>query len=185
MKFHPRRVDKGMPKRADQLAVLREQKFLTIAMSDGRQPYLVSMDYAFSPREKCFYVHCATEGRKLGFLRKNPRVWGQVLEDRGVVAGKCTHAYRCVMFEAKAEPVTDVKQKRRALALMVRQMESDPKAQGGKIAAAALDKVLILRLRIKAMSGKQSPPPKTGPQSVWVASPATRKARATKLISRS
>ena len=50
-------------------------------------------------------------------LRANPRVWGQVIEDRGYLPGQCAHAYRSVMFEARAEFVTDLQEKRRALAL--------------------------------------------------------------------
>ena len=41
-------------------------------------------------------------------LRANPSVWGQVIEDRGYLPGQCSHAYRSVMFEARAEFVTDL-----------------------------------------------------------------------------
>jgi uncharacterized protein len=111
--YHLRRIERDMPDRADQLAVLRTQKFLSLAMARDNQPYLVSLNYAFSEPENCFYVHSAPEGRKIDILRVNPHVWGQVIEDRGYVSGKCSHAYRSVMFEARAEFPTDLGEKRR------------------------------------------------------------------------
>ena len=46
-----------------------------------------------------------------------PCVWGQVVEDRGYLPGQCSHAYRSVMFEARAEFVADLEEKRRARGL--------------------------------------------------------------------
>jgi nitroimidazol reductase NimA-like FMN-containing flavoprotein (pyridoxamine 5'-phosphate oxidase superfamily) len=101
--YHLRRIERDMPDRADQLAVLRTQKYLSLALARDNQPYLVSLNYGFSEAENCFYVHSAPEGRKLDYLRANPRVWGQVIEDRGYLVGQCSHSYRSVMFEARAE----------------------------------------------------------------------------------
>ena len=55
--YHLRRVERDMPDRAEQLAVLRGQKFLSLAMVDGDSPYLVALNYAFSEAENCFFVH--------------------------------------------------------------------------------------------------------------------------------
>ena len=124
--YHLRRIERDMPDRADQLAVLHGQKYLSLAMVRDNRPYLVSLNYAFSEKENCFYVHSAPEGRKIDMLRANPHVWGQVIEDRGYIAGQCSHAYRSVMFKARAEFVADLAEKRRALALMI--VHADPEA---------------------------------------------------------
>lgn len=145
-----------MPDRADQLAVLRSQRFLSLAMASDNRPYLVSLNYAFSEEENCFYVHSAPEGRKLDFMRANPHVWGQVIEDRGYLVGRCSHAYRSVMFEARAEFVEDREEKRRALALMIDQMDPDPGPLKQRlIATSDLELVTVLRLSVLSMAGKQ------------------------------
>jgi nitroimidazol reductase NimA-like FMN-containing flavoprotein (pyridoxamine 5'-phosphate oxidase superfamily) len=155
--YHLRRMERDMPERGDQLAVLRGQKFLTLAMAMENQPYLVSLNYAYDERENCFYVHCATEGRKLDYLRANPRVRGQVIEDRGYLRGQCSHAYRSVMFQARAEFVEDLAEKRRALALMIDHADPDPEPLRKRmIENQSLEKVLVICLRVEQMSGKRS-----------------------------
>ncbi|HPM79587.1 MAG TPA: pyridoxamine 5'-phosphate oxidase family protein [Candidatus Anammoximicrobium sp.] len=153
--YHLRRVDRDMPDRKDQLAVLRGQKYLSLALAHDNQPYLVSLNYAFSDQENCFYVHSATEGRKIDYLRANPRVWGQVIEDHGYMTGECSHAYRSVMFEARAEFVEDLDEKRRALSLMIDHADPDPEPLKQKLVATAdLKQVLVIRLVVVRMSGK-------------------------------
>ncbi len=144
----------------EQLDLLRSQWVLTIAMCNGDEPYLVTMDYLFVEAEKCFYLHCANEGRKLQILSANPRVWGQIVEDRGYIPGVCSHAYRCVMFQGRVEPVADHQEKRRLLELMIDRFEPDPEPLKQRMLKnPALDRVTVLRVRIEALSGKQSPPP--------------------------
>ena len=111
--------------------------------------------YAFSDQENCFYVHSATEGRKIDYLRANPRVWGQVIEDLGYMTGECSHAYRSVMFEAHAEFIEDLDEKRRALSLMIDHADPDPEPLKQKLVATAdLKQVLVVRLVVDRMSGK-------------------------------
>ena len=154
--YHLRRIERDMPDRADQLAVLRGQKFLSLAMARDNRPYLVSLNYAFSETENCFYVHSAAEGRKLDYLRANPHVWGQVIEDRGYLVGKCSHAYRSVMFAARAAWVEDLHEKRRALALLIDHADPEPEPLKQKLVAASdLKQVVVLRLSVDWMGGKQ------------------------------
>lgn len=154
--YHLRRIERDMPDRADQLDVVRGQKFMTVAMARDNQPYLVSLNYAFDEEEHCFYIHSAPEGRKLDFLRANPRVWGQIIEDRGYVVGQCSHAYRSVMFQARAEFIEDLSAKRAALAKMIVHADPDPEPMIQKLVATSdLQKVAVLRLIVEWMGGKQ------------------------------
>ena len=41
--YHLRRIERDMPDRADQLAVLRAQKYLSLGMALDNEPYLVSL----------------------------------------------------------------------------------------------------------------------------------------------
>jgi nitroimidazol reductase NimA-like FMN-containing flavoprotein (pyridoxamine 5'-phosphate oxidase superfamily) len=152
--YHLRRAERDMPDRADQLAVIRGQKFLTLAMSRGDEPYLISLNYAYDERENCFYVHSAPQGKKLDFLRANPRFWGQIVEDGGYIEGKCAYSYRCVMFSGRAEFVTATDEKLRALFMMIDQADAASQPLKADLAKSDLGKVLVIRLRVEQMSGK-------------------------------
>ena len=154
--YHLRRIERDMPDREDQLAVLRSQKYLSLAMAVDSQPYLVSLNYAYDEEENCFYAHCAPEGRKLDILKVNPQVWGQVIEDLGYLPGQCAHAYRSVMFQAEAQFVEPLEEKRKGLSLMIDHAEPDPEPLKQKLVATSdLEHVVVIRLAVEWMSGKQ------------------------------
>jgi hypothetical protein len=156
-RYHPLRIEKEITDRNELLAIIRGRQFLTIAMCGDNEPYLVTLNYAFAEKEECFYVHCANAGKKLNILRANPRVWGQIVEDRGYVKGQCTHAYRAVMFEGMAEFIDAPEEKRRALDMMIERFEPDPTEMKARLTPAVLMKTTVLRFRVVGMSGKQSP----------------------------
>ncbi len=143
---------------AEILSVIRLGKYMTFAMCREGEPYLVTVNYAYDEGESCFYMHCAQKGKKIDILRENPAVWGQVIEDRGYLDGKCDHAYRSIHFQGHAEFVTDSDEKHRALSLMVDQLESDPDPIKKKhIQEKNLKGVGIIRIRAEALSGKHGP----------------------------
>lgn len=141
--------------------IIKRQKILTIAMCNNDEPYLITADYGFAMDENCFYIHCAKRGKKLDFLRANPRVWGTIVEDLGYVQGECDHHYRSVHFEGKAELVTDLDRKRKALELMIDSLEDDP--ERGKrefITKTKFLNTMILRIKVSRYTGKENVPRK-------------------------
>ena len=59
----------------DQL--LKKASVCHLGLSDNGQPYVVPMNYGYA--DKCFYLHCATEGRKLAVISRNNRVCVEVV----------------------------------------------------------------------------------------------------------
>jgi nitroimidazol reductase NimA-like FMN-containing flavoprotein (pyridoxamine 5'-phosphate oxidase superfamily) len=158
--FHPRRIDKTISDPAEMREVLHGQTYMTLAMCKDGEPYLVTMNYAYDEEAGCLYFHCAAEGKKMEYWRANPVVWGQVLEDRGYLAGQCNYAYRSVHFRGRVELLHDREEKRRALRLMIDTLEPDPAPVRKRyIEGASLDKVVVGRVVIEDMSAKVSPPP--------------------------
>ena len=157
-RYHPRRMELDLSPEG-QLAVIRGQRFLTMALCQGQQPYLASMNYAYREEERCFYVHSSVEGKKLDILRANPAVWGQIVEDRGYDARKCTHSYRSVQFQAVAEFVDDPAEMVRALGWMIEHGNPDPEPLKRKMQSSppGPGDVRVLRLRVLGMSGKCNP----------------------------
>jgi nitroimidazol reductase NimA-like FMN-containing flavoprotein (pyridoxamine 5'-phosphate oxidase superfamily) len=156
-KYHMRRRELEIGSKRTIRAILAGQECMTIAMCKGKEPYLVTVTYAYDDRVQSFYFHCAPVGKKIDYLKANPIVWGQVLEDLGYVTGECEHNYRTVMFRGKAEFITDMKERRRALGLMIDKLEKRPsEARKRLIAQSSLDKASIVRVRVLELSGKES-----------------------------
>lgn len=155
-----RRSEKEIRNEKELLDLLDRGKHLTLAMCKDGQPYLVTVNHALDRKARCLYFHCAQEGRKIDFLKANPQVWGQVLDDRGYIDGECDYAYATVMFGGKVEFVTDVREKRRALVSMIDKLDSKPEStKKTLIVPASLQGVLICRIRIESLSGKMGGAP--------------------------
>jgi nitroimidazol reductase NimA-like FMN-containing flavoprotein (pyridoxamine 5'-phosphate oxidase superfamily) len=155
--YHMRRQELEIKSNKKMRDIIAGQECMTIAMCKGREPYLVTVTYAYDSRGHSFYFHCAPVGKKIDYLKANPIVWGQVLEDLGYVTGECEHNYRTVMFRGKAEFIVDVKEKRRALGLMIDKLEKKPiEARKRLITESSLEKASIVRVKAVELSGKES-----------------------------
>jgi nitroimidazol reductase NimA-like FMN-containing flavoprotein (pyridoxamine 5'-phosphate oxidase superfamily) len=147
-----------MTDRGEMLEVIRRQKFLTLAMASGNDPYLATMNYAYDEHENCFYSHCAPKGKKADYLKANPNVWGQVIEDRGYLQGECDHAYRTVQFKGLAEFLSSEESKRSALEKLIEAQEKDPEPRKARLARDRdLGGVGVVKIQVIEMSGKRNP----------------------------
>lgn len=155
--FHLRRQEKIIEDQDELVAIIQGQKYMTLAMCRDDGPYLASLNYGFDPEARCFYVHCADEGRKIDILRTNPTVWGQVIEDRGYQDTRCDHFFRSVHFKGRVSFVEDIEDKRAALNLMIDALEPEPEPVRQRlITAKSLQSVTILKIAVEGWSGKQS-----------------------------
>jgi nitroimidazol reductase NimA-like FMN-containing flavoprotein (pyridoxamine 5'-phosphate oxidase superfamily) len=153
--FHFRRPELMIDNQAELLEIIAGQKIMTLALCHDNQPYLVTLDFAYDPSANCFFFHSADHGKKIDYLRANPVVWGQVVEDRGYVVDKCDHAYRSVQFAGRVEFVEDMDEKRRILALMIDRFERDPAAAKARLLTdLKVSAIMIGRIRVEALTGK-------------------------------
>ena len=51
-------------------------------MSAGDEPHAVPLGYVYDERGNLIYFHCAREGKKMDFLKKNPKAWGIIVLDQ-------------------------------------------------------------------------------------------------------
>jgi hypothetical protein len=160
MPGHPmRRQDKAITDPGELEAVLHGQRLVTLAMCKDGEPYLVTMDFGYDPEVRAIFFHCADAGKKLEFLRANPRVWGQVVEDLGYIPGECDHAYRSVHFSGSVELLAVPNDKRAALHLLLRKFEPEADvAKRTEMVERSLAKVVVGKVRIEEMIGKKSVP---------------------------
>ncbi|MBM3331483.1 hypothetical protein FJY68_06470 [candidate division WOR-3 bacterium] len=155
--WHTRHPDKAITDPAEIASIVAGQKFLTLALCAENRPYLVTISHAFDATRNCFYFHCSPVGRKMDLIQANPQVYGQVLEDRGYVAGQCDHAYRTVQFQGVAELVSDPNEKLLALRLLIERLEPAPEPVKARLLKPeSPDGLAIVRVTATEWSGKQS-----------------------------
>jgi hypothetical protein len=163
MSFHVRRKDREITDCEELKQVLKSTKYVTIALSMHDEPYLVSLSHGYDEEKNCLYFHCASEGKKLEFLKANSRVWGQALLDFGVTE-KCDYAYTSVHFSGKMTLIDDLVEKQHAMEVLVRQVSINPEATLSKIKPERLSSVTMGKIDIDYMSGKKHQSPKTALQ---------------------
>jgi uncharacterized protein len=160
MPYHMRRLDKGIKDQEKLRRVLKETRFVTLALCNDNEPYLVSLSHSYDEEANCIYFHSASEGKKLDYMKANPHVWGQALIDHGYHEGNCSHLYVSVMFKGKVAYVNDISEKRRILSHMVIHNEKNPnptlQSPTGLANDDALRKTFVGRIDIEEISGKKS-----------------------------
>lgn len=155
--YHLRRKEKEIKDQAVLDALLLEQRYVTLAMCKDNAPYLVTLSYGYDAAKRCFYFHCARDGKKMDYLQANPNVWGEVIADLGYKDGACDHAFRSVHFKGTVAFIEDIEEKRAALDIMVDQLESIPDAvKQAQFTPARIKGVTVGRIDIEEMTGKEN-----------------------------
>lgn len=129
------------------------ERFLTahtfgfLGMSNGEEPYVLPLTYAYLPGRILF--HCALSGRKLNFLRANPRVCFTV----GVQSGKTVHhtygaqcrsEHDSVVCFGRAGIIENPAERRRTLQAFNRKLTRRPKPISLKAAEQCLAVVITI-----------------------------------------
>jgi nitroimidazol reductase NimA-like FMN-containing flavoprotein (pyridoxamine 5'-phosphate oxidase superfamily) len=156
--YHLRRSDKEITDYNEILTIIERQEYLTIALCCNNEPYLVSLNYGFDKASRCFYFHCADEGKKIDFLRTNPKIYGQILESLKYKEGECSYAYRSVQFDGIVSFLENNEEKKRALALMIEKIENPNLISRTKekyITNSSVQKVCIGKIHINYFTGKE------------------------------
>jgi nitroimidazol reductase NimA-like FMN-containing flavoprotein (pyridoxamine 5'-phosphate oxidase superfamily) len=154
MSFHVRRKDREITDSGALKKVLKSTKYVTIALCMDNEPYLVSLSHGYDETRNCLYFHCANEGKKIVYLKANPKVWGQAVQDYGVT-DECDYAYTCVHFKGTVTLIDDLSEKRHAMEVMVRQLSEKPEEKLAKIKPEKLAKTTMGRIDISYMTGKK------------------------------
>jgi len=156
MSYHVKRKDKEITDVRVLKKILKDTKYITLALSKDDVPYLVSLSHGYDEGRNCLYFHCAEAGKKLDYIRSNNVVWGQALLDYGYAEGKCDHLYASVHFKGKVAFIDDVEDKRLAMECMMHQLDRKPGELVAGIDVERLKGTTMGRIDIEYMSGKKS-----------------------------
>jgi nitroimidazol reductase NimA-like FMN-containing flavoprotein (pyridoxamine 5'-phosphate oxidase superfamily) len=155
MSFHVRRKDREITKSDEIHKVLKDTKYVTIALCMEDEPYLVALNHGYDQTRNCLYFHCASEGKKLIFAKANPKVWGQAVLDFGVTQ-ECDYSYSSVHFSGKLSLITDLNEKKRAMEVLILQVSLDPEVKLAKIKPEKLESTTMGKIDINYLSGKST-----------------------------
>ncbi len=152
-----RRKEKAITDEKIMKKILLEVAYITIALCKDNQPYLVSLSHGYDPDKNCIYFHCASEGKKIDYLKENNIVWGQAIVDKGYIQGACDHLYATTQFKGRVSFVDDFEEKKEALINMVLKLDENPDVLIEKqLTQQSVSKIIIGRIDIEYMSGKEA-----------------------------
>jgi len=152
-----RRKEKSIDSEEEMFAIIEKAKYITIAMCQDNEPYLVTLSHGLDRSKHCIYFHCAQEGKKIDILRVNNVVWGQAIRDGGYVDGSCDHLFLSTQFKGTVTFIENIEEKEHALRVMIHQLEQNPeKVIAEQITPKSLKRVNIGRIDIQYLSGKRS-----------------------------
>lgn len=156
MKYHMLRHDKEITDEETLKKILKTAQYVTLAMVKDNEPYLVSLSHGYDEENHCIYIHSAKKGKKLDFMRANPKVGGQALLDHGYVEIECSHNYASVMFSGKVTFIEDKEERWAAISLMTRQLDPNAEDMIAERKPKSLDSAVIGKIKIDYWSGKKS-----------------------------
>ncbi len=147
-----RRSDREIKDRGGIDQVLHAAPVCHLALCDGDRPYVVPMSYGYDGER--LYFHCASEGRKLGIIRRNPNACfaveiGVEVAARDTACSWGVH-FQSVIGSGRLSIVADPEEKRRGLAALMAHYSGS----SGGISDDAVGSVCVLRLDVGEVSGK-------------------------------
>jgi len=126
-----------------------------VAMLDGDLPYIVPFNYGYS--NGSLYIHSAPEGKKIELLGRDNRVCFEVEQNIRVIKGEraCdwTTRYRSVVGYGTIDILTDHSSKQQGLQVIMAQHGAPEQTD---FSPKSMDRMVILKLTITSMTGKQS-----------------------------
>lgn len=150
-----RRSDKEIKDPETIHRIIKETDVCRIALSDGKKPYIVPMNFAY--KDNTLYFHSATEGQKIDILRKNNQVCFQMDIKTELVISEipCNWGmkYLSVVGFGKAQIIDDDTEKKAALDILMSKYSSE---NSFEYSDEAICKVMVIKVEIEKMTGKKS-----------------------------
>jgi hypothetical protein len=124
--YHLRRTDREITDPAHIASILERGRYVTYALVDDGEPYVVTLSYGYGAEARWLYHHVAHVGHKLDVIAREPRACGTVIIDGGYNRGECEHPFESVVLRGRIHVVEDAAEKVRAMHTLVNHLESDP-----------------------------------------------------------
>ena len=154
-----RRKDREVTTKALLWEMAEQGRLLHLAMIDPEgKPYSVSVHYAPCEEGNCLYFHGAMQGRKAETLKAHPDVAFDIVAQfemvpRPAKPHRLLGIYRSLMGSGRVRIVTDLDEKRRAIAMIQKHYGDYDEAY--EVSDLKLEKVVnVFALEISELTGK-------------------------------
>ena len=143
------------------LEILDKSQIVHIAMIDGDEPYMVTLNYGYTMEDGklTLYVHGATAGRKVDVMRANPKVFVEMECDMMPIDGNlpCQYgmAYSSLMGSGKAVILETPEEKMEALTILMKTQTGKDFEFNEKLVSI----VTVIRIDIDEYTAKSRPIP--------------------------
>ncbi|MBU0755793.1 MAG: pyridoxamine 5'-phosphate oxidase family protein, partial [Planctomycetes bacterium] len=146
-----RKTEREIKDHAAKVAVLEKAEICHLALTDGKTPYVVPLNFGY--KDDALYFHAAPEGRKIDLIEKNDNVCFLCYADLELVRTKkaCgwTMHYQSVIGFGKARIITDPGAKKAGLDLLMSHYGDPPFSY----AEGVVDKMVIIEVKIESLTG--------------------------------
>jgi nitroimidazol reductase NimA-like FMN-containing flavoprotein (pyridoxamine 5'-phosphate oxidase superfamily) len=150
-----RRKDKEIRDRNIIEQLLSGSDICRIAMIDGNRPYLVPLNYGYAGNT--LYFHSASSGKKIDILKQNNRVCFEIENHNEIIRDEIpcewTAKYRSLIGYGTIEFITGFEEKKKGLDVI---MAHYGKTGTNNYKENNIENMIILKLKIEEISGKQS-----------------------------
>lgn len=155
-KFHMGNQDNEIINQDLIQAMLKKGKVITLALSDGLNPYIVTLSYGYDSSRQAIYMHCSKNGLKMDYIKKNPLTCATIIEDHGYVLDDCTQKYRSLVIWGKISMIEDLNEKKHGFSVLFTHLEGENQTISSKMKLedANYQDVGVLRLDIEQIDAK-------------------------------
>lgn len=155
--YHPKRKKNEIVEISEIDAIIKNEKYLTIALVKEEIPYIVTLSYGYDYENRCFYFHCANKGDKLDFIRSNPNACASLIEDNGYLMGRCEHDYKSLIIRGKIDIIDSIIEKKYAFHIILKHLEENPEPiiERSVKDDNSYNAITILKLNVSSIIGKK------------------------------
>lgn len=154
-----KRKDKEIKNKIEIEKILQKAKICRVGFSNNNEPYIVPLNFGYGANE--LFFHCAKEGKKIEMLKKNNKVCFEVDINNIIhnmdIPCEWYSTYRSVIGHGKAFIIDDIKEKRKALDVLVKHYS--PKTNYHFL-EKNVNNTCVFKIQINEMTGKRSEPEK-------------------------
>ena len=157
-----RRRDREVTDLGEIIRIAQSAKILHLGLTDGRRPYVVPLNYGFefSDGALVFYMHGASEGKKLELIRAGGEVCAELECDVALIPGgelACGYgsAYASIIGWGTAEVCVEESEKIKGLKLLMKTQTGRDFDINTRMAAS----VTVLKLILREFTAKARPKP--------------------------
>jgi nitroimidazol reductase NimA-like FMN-containing flavoprotein (pyridoxamine 5'-phosphate oxidase superfamily) len=146
-----RRFDRSMTNEESQELLKRGEYGVLSTVDTEGQPFGTPLNYVFY--DGSIYFHSAVEGTKLDNIENNPRVCFTVVGETELDPKDFSTNYESVMAFGKVS-IVESGDECKLLMEFIKKYSPDFMKEGEAYIKAAIDKVLVIKIEVGALSGK-------------------------------